>query len=60
MQMEMFHDGHTTHPVPETWLQEHPCPAKIDSGCKRCWIDYCTALATAEITEVEDEYDGYA
>ena len=47
--MEEFRDGHKTHPVPEAWLEENPCPANVAKGCKRCWIDYCTSLAVEAI-----------
>jgi len=54
-----FYDGHETHPIPETWLQAHPCPQAVDKGCKRCWIDYCTALAVEAIDEImEEKEDG--
>ena len=58
--MEMFNDGHTTYPIPETWLQDHPCPAQVEKGCKRCWIDYCTDLTVAEIATLVEEEDDHS
>ena len=49
---EEYRDGHKTHPVPEAWLQDHPCPAGVTTGCKRCWIDYCAAISDEEIYQV--------
>jgi len=55
MDVPEFNDGHTTHPLPEAWLKAHPCPAKIDAGCQRCWIDYTTSLALEAIEGLDDD-----
>ena len=50
-----FADGHTTHPLPSAWLEENPCPALVEKGCKRCWIDYCHSIAVEAIAQVEED-----